>query len=88
MLEAPKRGLQVAGTPDAGARDASAQPSLIGSLSIVAGVLALGALTHRSPSQPSEPADEAPAFREPLKLHFRETKVFRFQGKYGCKAET
>ena len=69
MREAPKRGLQVAGTPDAGTQHAAAQPTLLGSLGIVAGLLMLGALTGRSPSQPSDPVNETPRSREPLKLH-------------------
>ena len=63
-----KRALQGAGVPDAGTPHAGTQPTLIGSLTIVAGLLTLGALTHRSASQTANPVNEAPRFREPLKL--------------------
>ena len=53
--------------PGRGMRERS--PTLLGSLSIVAGLLAFGALTHRSASQLSDPVNETPRSREPLKLH-------------------
>jgi hypothetical protein len=69
MHEGSKPAQQVPGAQDAGAQHAKAPPTLIGSLAIVAGLLTLGALTHRSGPQPSHLANESPPVREPLKLH-------------------